>query len=293
MSVFTSILVPLDGSRTAARSLGCAAWLAGRLGARLHVLSVTPQEQPAPEALRRLGVGEAYWPLITLHQAPAYPADAILSALARYEAELVVLTARGEGAEAVAGARPSGRTVGRVARAVIERSPVPALLLPGDYRERLPWARILVPLSGEVEGDDALALAVRLAGALDLDVCVAHVAGAGDEGLAARARYADALHHEYPGQLEELIGRLLPRCSPEDAARIQDVALCHGDVAGQLLERVERLGISLLVVGWRGRFEAGHARVLKQLLRTVTVPVLLVKPAVRTPFRLKVGEEIE
>jgi nucleotide-binding universal stress UspA family protein len=119
------------------------------------------------------------------------------------------------------------------------------------------------------------------------------VAGAGDTGLAARARYADALHHEYPGQLGELIRRLLARCSPEEAGRIQDVALCHGDVAGQLLERVERLGISLLVVGWRGRFEAGHARVLKQLLRTVTVPVLLVKPAVRTPFRLKVGEEIE
>jgi nucleotide-binding universal stress UspA family protein len=293
MSRFGSILVPLDGSRTAAQSLGCAAWLAGRLGARLHVLSVTPQEEPAPEVLRRLGVGEAYWPLITLHQAPAYPAAAILSALARYEARLVVLTARGEGAEALAEARDRGRIVGHVTRAVIERSPVPVLLLPPGYRERLPWTRVLVPLSGEADADDALAIAVKLAEALDLEVSVAHVADTSEEGLAARARYADAVHHEYPGQLGELVSRLLPHCSPDEPGRIEAVALCHGDVAGQLLEQIEGKGISVVVAGWHGRFEAGHARVLKQLLRTIAIPVLLVRPVTRAPFRLRVGEEIE
>jgi nucleotide-binding universal stress UspA family protein len=231
--------------------------------------------------------------VITLHQAPAYPADAILSALARFDVGLVVMTARGEGAEAAAKAQDPGRIVGHVTRAVIERSPVPVLLLPPGYREALPWRRALVPLSGEAEADEALVLAVRLAGALDLQVCVAHVADVGDEGLAARTRYADALHHEYPGQLEELVGRLLPHCRPEEVGRIQDVMLCYGEVAGQLLERIERQRISLLVVGWHGRFEAGRARVLKHLLLTVTIPILLVKPAARAPFRLRIGKEIE
>ncbi len=294
MSLFPSILVPLDGSSTAARSLGCATWLAQRLGARLHVLTAGPDTLPAREALTRLQVPEASWPLVVLHQAPAYPADAILAALAHHEVGLVVMTARGETVEARAAEDTAG-LVGHVTRAVIERSEVPVLLLPPAYREALPWERVLVPVSGEVEADAALALAVRLADALDLEVHVAHVSNThiGDENLAARARYADALHHEYPRQLDELVRRVLPRSAPEERRRIVDIALCRGDVGDELLEMIERKRVSLLVIGWHGRFMTGHARVLKRLIEAITCPLLLVKPAARMPFRLKVGEEIE
>jgi nucleotide-binding universal stress UspA family protein len=297
MSPFPAILVPLDGSRVAARSLGCATWLAARLGARLHILSATPQERPAREELTRLRVPEAHWPLVTLHQAPAYPEDAILAAVARHEVSLVVMTAGGQTAEAApSGAEGDAQSaVGHVTRAVLERSPVPVLLLPPAYREALPWERVLVPVSGELEGDEALALAVRLANALDLAVHVAHVtdADSGDEGLAARARYADAFHHEYPRQLEEFVTRALPHCGPAESRCIADVALCHGDVAAELLGLIERKRVSVLVTGWHGRLSPGHARVLKRLIRAITSPVLLVKRTLRTPFRLKVGEEIE
>jgi nucleotide-binding universal stress UspA family protein len=296
MSLFPSILVPLDGSRSAARSLGCATWLASRLGARLHILSATPHELPAREELARLRVPEEHWPLIALHQAPAYPEGAILAALARHGMGLVVMTARGEAAEAPAPAeRDPARIVGHVARAIIERSAVPVLLLPPRYHEALPWERALVPVSGEAEADEVLALAVRLADALDLEVHVAHVAEseAGGEGLAAKARYADALHHEYPGQLEELVSRALPHCGPEECRRIQEIALGRGDVAAELLALIERKRVSLLVVGWHGRFMTGRARVLKHLLQTIACPVLLVQPEPRTPLRLMVGEEME
>lgn len=285
--------MPLDGSRIAAQALGCAVWLAARLGARLHILSATLQERPAREELTRLQVPDAHWPMITLHQAHTYPEEAILAALARYDVSLVVLTATGETAET---SEPGpDRIVGHVTRAVIERSRSPVLLLPPSYREALPWERALVPLSGQVEADEALALAVRLANVLDLEVHVAHVADAdtGDESLEARTRYADALHHEYSQQLAELVARALPHCTPDECARITDVALCHGDVAAELLDLMARKGVSLLVVGWRGRFMAGRARVLKQLVRAMTQPVLLVKAERRTGFRLKVGEEIE
>jgi nucleotide-binding universal stress UspA family protein len=296
MSLFTSILVPLDGSRTAAASLGCATWLAARLQARLHILSATQHELPAREALARLRVAEEHWPLVTLHQAPAYPQDAILAAIAEHDVGLIVMTARGGAADTAPQAPPDPlKIVGHVTQAVIEGSPAPVLLLPPAYAEALPWRRALVPLSGEAQADEALAVAVRLAAALDLAVHVAHVADAdaGKEGLAAAARYADAPHHEYAHRLEELVRQALPQCTPEECRRIEEVALCRGDIAAELVELIDRKRASLLVIGWHGRFMAGHAAVLKHLVQVVTCPLLLVKPAARMPFRLKVGEEIE
>jgi nucleotide-binding universal stress UspA family protein len=177
--------------------------------------------------------------------------------------------------------------------AIIERSSAPVLLLPPHYREVLPWQRALVPVSGEIEAGEALALAVRLANALALEVHVAHVADTDDESLAARARYADALHHEFPRQLEELVRRALTHCAPEECRPIAEIALCHGDVAAELRLLIERRRVSVLVVGWHGRFTEGRARVLKRRLQAITIPVLLVKPPARRPFRLKVGEALE
>jgi hypothetical protein len=37
----------------------------------------------------------------------------------------------------------------------------------------------------------------------------------------------------------------------------------------------------------------GHARVLKKLLEAVTCSLLLIKPAPRAPFKLKVGEALQ
>jgi nucleotide-binding universal stress UspA family protein len=296
MNPFDSILVPLDGSRTAAASLGCATWLAARLHARLHILSATPRELPAREALARLHVAEEHWPLITLHQAPTYPENAILAALDRHDVELIVMTAQGAAANQAGTAPPDPRKiVGHVTQAVIEQSAVPVLLLPPAYVEALPWRHALVPLSGEAQADESLSLAVRLANALDLEVHVAHVADsdAGEDGLAAAARYADAPHHEYPHRLDELVSRALPQCTPEECRRIEDVVLCRGDIAAELLKLIDRKRVSLLVVGWHGRFMAGHALVLKHLVQVVACPVLLVKPAARAPFRLKVGDDIE
>ncbi len=290
MSPFPSILLPLDGSPLAARGVGCAVWLAERLDARLHILSAAP-ERPAQEELRRLQVSETHWRHVTLHQAPAYPPDAILAHIARLDAALVVMSAVGEGAAGRA-AVSAPVLVGRVTHAVIERSPVPVLLLPPGYRERLPWRRSLVPLSGEVQGDDALALAVRVAVALDMEVHAAHVADPHDGHLEASTRYADALHHEYPSQLDEFVRRALPSCPPADCRRIVELALCSGDTADELLGLVGSRDIDLIVVGWAGRFMRGRARILRQLLAAITQPVLLVKPAPAPPFRLKVQEEL-
>lgn len=296
MSLFPSILVPLDGSSGAARSLGCATWLASRLGARLHILSATSRELPAREELERLHVPEEHWSRVELHQAPTYPEDAILEAIARYDSRLVVMTARGAAAEERGGPSPGiAKVVGHVTQAVIERCVVPVLLLPQRYREVLPWERLLVPVSGGAESDEALVLAVHLANALGLDVHVAHVTDpdAKDEEFAMRTRYSDELHHEYRAQLEELVARALPTLAYDECCRVQAIQLGHGDIAGELVKIISRDRVSVLVVGWHGIFVTGRAQVLRTLLPILDTPVLLTKCIRPTRFQLKVGEDLE
>lgn len=292
-SPFSSLLVPLDGSSIAARALGCATWLADRLGATLHVLSATDHELPAREALERLNVPARYWPSLVLHQAPTFPEQAILEAISRYDIGLVIMTARGEAAEGDEGAAGPLKTVGHVTRKIIEASPAPVLLLPAGYRESLPWDSALVPLSGEVEADEALAVAVRFANSLGLCIHVAHVAqSARSEGHVLAGGYADAPYHEQPARLAELVRQAVPGYAPEECRCISDVAVCRGDTAAELLQLIERRQVDLVVVGWHGRFARGHASVLKELIGEARCAILLVKAVSPQPFRLKVGDEL-
>lgn len=288
-----AILVPLDGSQSAARSIGVAMWLADRLDARVHVLSAVEQPHPAQEELRRLGVDRAAWPRVLLHQAREFPEHAILEAIQRHEVDLVIMSARGETAESAEPVHPAVPIVGHVTLAVIQACPVPVLVLPPAYQESLPWRDMLVPVSGEAEADQALTLALRFANLLGLWVHVAHVADADPQGIAGHARYVDAPHHEYPHRLGDFVTRSSAMCSREECARLKDVVLRQGDVAAALLDVIHDKQISVIVVGWHGRFMTGHAHVLKQLIQTVTCPVLLMKAAPKPPFKLNVGDEGE
>lgn len=288
MKLVSDILVPLDGSTTSLKSLGVAIWLVSRLEARAHVLNAG-EPLPVEEALKRLGVDKKYRALVEVHQVPEEAADAIVDGAQRYQAGLVIMTARGESAESEAD-DPS-KIVGHVTRSVIERSSVPVLVLPPAYQESLPWHKALVPLSGEAT-DQSLTFALHLAHAAALRVAIAHVAvngGEHDHG----GRYADELHHEFAQALNQLIARACPMCTGEERARIETLHLQRGDIGRELLRLIQELDISVLVVGWHGEFMVGHAQVLKRLIGQVHCPVLLVKPSPPPEFRLKVGEAFE
>jgi len=293
MSRFPSLLVPLDGSRISARSVGCATWLAKGLEASLHILTATTQPLAAREELTRLRVPESDWPRVTLHHhhAMRFPEDAILGAAQEYDARLIIMSAHGEAQERTPPASPALDDVGHVTRAVIERGNRPVLLLPDAYRERLPWKRVLVPISAEAEASPAAGIAVALANELALSVRLAHVIDEpnGETGLEATARYADATHHEYPEQLAELVRRAVPTTTPEECRCITEVALLRGDIATELLQRIEHDDVSLIVISWHGSLVSGHARVIKSLLSAITCPMLLVKSAPPSRSTLKVG----
>jgi nucleotide-binding universal stress UspA family protein len=288
VSVISAFLVPLDGSDVARRSLGCAAWLASRLGAPLHVL-YSGEPLPADQALDRLGVAEEHRASIVLHQTTGEPIADILAAIEQYRIGLVVMTARGESAAQTT--ESPFEPLGHVARGVIEQSPVPVLVLPPWYEEGQPWHSALVPISGEVETDQSLMLALQLANALDFTVTVAHVVPNTQAGGRALA-HVDAAYHEYPENLNELVARACPLCGPAERRRITDFRVSRGDVAHGLLELIEQAHMDVVIVGWHGFLEAGHAPVLKTLLQQLHCPVLLVRRRPKEPFRLKVGDAL-
>lgn len=293
MSAFDPIVVPLDGSAAAAKGLRCAAWLAERLSATLHLVRAGRPPVPPHEALRRLRVPENLWARVLLHQSDRFPEQAVLEVANRCGAGLIVMTARGRSAEEREG---DGPLLGHVTAAVVESAIVPVLVLPSAYRERLPWTTALAPISGEAQADAALTVAVRLGHELDLKLTVVHVlspAEKGKGGLAAEARYADALHHEYACRLGELVERALSHCDRHHAECIREVLLRRGDVATALLDAVEERQASVVVVGWHARFTARRAQILKALLDRVSCPLLLVKAEPPPPFVLKVGDALE
>jgi len=291
MNRFTSLLLPIDGSLEAAKSAGCALWLAKTLGATLHILYVSAQPLAGSEALERLHAADAQHAQVVLHQLSGNACAGVLEAIAAYNVNLVVMSARGESASA--GLKLS-QCLGTVAQAVIERSPVPVLLLPVRYREVLPWTSMLVAASGEMASDSALEVAAQLAAALDVKITVVHAEGAaGAAGAMSLDTYADAVHHEYPYRIQEMIERGLTACTPEECYCVDHVILRSGDPAVVLNEQVVRHAHSVLALGWHGVLGAGRALVLKRLLQEAKYALLLVRKAEGSSARLKVGNDFD
>ncbi|QDZ29098.1 universal stress protein [Noviherbaspirillum sp. UKPF54] len=291
MTRFASLLLTLDGSPEAAKGAGCALWLAETLGATLHVLHAAAQPLPGREALARLHAPGAQRAQVVLHQLAQNAESAVLDEIAAHDIDLVVMSARGKSASA---GLDLSRRVGTVAQAVIERSPVPVLLLPVRYREALPWTSALAAMSGSNAADEALKTVTQLAGALQIKVTAVHVED-GPEAADSMplGAYADAAYHEYPGRMEEMVERGLAACTCEESRRVDQVLLRRGDPAAVLLEQVARHASNVLALGWCGAIGAGRAPVLKRLLEEAECALLLVRKPHRSTARLKVGTEID
>jgi nucleotide-binding universal stress UspA family protein len=298
--MFSTLVVPLDGSELAERALPYAVHFAAERGGRLVLVRAALAPPPSgldwerqqlavmDEATAYLaGVAEKVATRVPVSTVPVYghAVDEILAAVGQFDADSIVMATHGRTGLA-------HLLYGSVAEAVLARSPVPVFVVharPGGAAA-LPFnsasARVMVPLDGSAFAEAVLPAALEIVG------------DAGELVLTSVAAPPDRVERDergrvraYLDQQEEAITRetfeylrgiqaKLRQQRPELRVTL-DVRI--GDpAAGIAIAEVAR-GTDLVVMATHGR--TGLRRAVKgsvagAVLATGTVPVLLVSPVV-------------
>lgn len=280
--MYGRLLVPLDGSKRAETALRIAGTLPSRA---VRLLAVEPVDLTAARErwyrgdvppgggiwavpstrayLNRLGLpfrdqGHEVETLV----ADTRPGDRIVQA--SRDVDLIVMATRGDGA--------SGTLIGRTASHVVRHAAAPTLLIRDVGPDAIrPIERLVVPLDGSAQSEEAIPLAAAMQQTLDVPVSLVRVidpstpmSPAGDPRDAAEAylqRQADALG-----------GRHLASCA---------VHMLRSGSVGELLAEEAEPGDLLLMASRRRRLlgQVFLGKVATAVARHAPVPVALA-PAV-------------
>jgi nucleotide-binding universal stress UspA family protein len=288
--MFTTVLVPLDGSALAERALPFAIRIGLATGARLllvrtglaeklmnwneeatFALAATQQaEQDLASLVERL---HASGIRAEAHLRVDDATRAIVETARKYGAGLIVMTTHGRSG--------LGRWVyGSIAEQVLRGTPVPVLLIPAGCNPALPEdrpPRLLVPLDGSRPAaaalDPAIELAEALGGELLLLGVAEHPRDTADADLASTRQY-------------------LNRTAQKLRARGHRIAteVRSGEPAAVIMAVRRELDADVLVLATRGRGRTDARRlgpVVASIIQRSAVPILLVRPAAlsRAPDR--------
>ena len=266
------ILVPLDGSKQALAALPVARVLGEIERAALYILHVGEHE-PAGEELRgQLGREAPMLDSFTIDARVGTPAVEILQVAGETKLRLIVMC-KHSGAE-------RGKMLGRTAMKVLHGAPCPVVLVPPE-RGATPWHlhHVLVPHDGTPTTSAALQPAAELAQHGHAELLVAHVTDIGaapaEPGSLTTPRYVDQPQHEWPAWTSEFVKRLACVC-PLGQLHVR-ILLAHGNPAAEILRLSERQSTDLIVLAWRGRWEAPRAATLKDILREAHCPIMMVR----------------
>jgi nucleotide-binding universal stress UspA family protein len=298
--MFSTLVVPLDGSELAERALPYAVRFAAERSGRLVLVRAALGPPPSgldwerqqltalAEANAYLaGVAEKVASHVPVRTAPVYghPADEILAVVRQFDADSIVMATHGRTGLA-------HLLYGSVAEAVLARSPVPVFVVharPGEAPAppfNSASARVMVPLDGSAFAEAVLPAALEIVG------------DAGELVLTSVAAPPDRVERDERGHVRAYLDQQeegITREAFDYLRRIQaklrqqrpelhvtlDVRL--GDpAAGIAIAEVAR-GADLVVMATHGR--TGLRRAMKgsvagAVLATGSVPVLLVSPAV-------------
>lgn len=297
-----NLLIALDGSKQSETVLPIALTVASRCDYQPILLSVweTGAEEPPESALHRVAElterGTEYLraylhtlaPRLdqmgltsTLEARAGHPAVEIIGAAQDREADMIAMCTHGRRAV------PGGRR-GSVADKVLRGSPVPVLAvgprtIPPEGAQPVRLRRILVPLDGSPEAEEALPLAIDLAHGLHAEIELVRVV------TPATGHYAE----ELPGGYERELDRPRQTVARKylDAARgayNDKVISTHTEIGfpiPAIADFVERSHIDLVVMTSHSRC-AARAWTLGGVADSLIdgpVPVLIVRPATAGP----------
>jgi nucleotide-binding universal stress UspA family protein len=298
VSVFTRLLVPLDGSNLAESALSAAAEVSRRLSARVTLYHALERGAPAtvhgdrhlilPAEVDSYLTGVASWlgergvTAATRFDAdPGDVASRIAAAALRDGSDLVVLCTHGSG-----GLR--GLLYGRVAQQVLHRGTIPVLLVPPSPAGRgqaFRCRRILVTLDGSQTAEVAIPAAVTIAAGFEADVVLAMVVPtvetvSGERSAATRlmptaaTAVLDAEAADAGEYLQITAGPLVTR-----GLQVQ-TAVVRGEPVRMLLDIAAARDADLIVMATHGRSGVGAVwagSVAQRFIAQSTRPVLLVR----------------
>jgi nucleotide-binding universal stress UspA family protein len=266
------ILVPLDGSKQALAALTVAKVLGEIERAALHILHVSEHEPKSEELRGRIGREAPLLDDLTIDARVGTPAVEILQAAGEIKPRLIVMC-KHSGTE-------RGKMLGRTAMKVLHDAPCPVVLVPPE-RGATPWHlhHVMVPHDGTPSTSAALQPAAELAERGRAELLVVHVtdirAAPAELGALTTPRYVDQPQHEWPAWSSEFVNRIACLC-PLDHVHVR-MLLAHGATATEVLRLSERQSTDLIVLAWRGIWEAPRAATLKDILREAHCPIMVVR----------------
>jgi nucleotide-binding universal stress UspA family protein len=266
------ILVPLDGSKQALAALPVAKVLGEIERAALHILHVGEHERAGEDLRSRLGREAPVLDGFTIDARVGTPAVEILQVAGEIKPRLIVMC-KHDGAE-------RGKMLGRTAMKVLHDALCPVVLVPPE-RGAIPWHlhHVLVPHDGTPTTSAALPPAAELAQLGHAELLVVHVtnirAAPAEPGSLTTPRYVDQPQHEWPAWASEFMNRLACVC-PLDHLHVR-ILLAHGNPAAEILRMSEKQSTDLIVLAWRGRWDAPRAATLKNILREAHCPIMVVR----------------
>jgi nucleotide-binding universal stress UspA family protein len=267
------ILVPLDGSKQALSALPVAKVLGEIERATLHILHVGEHRLTAEELRGRLGLEVPALDGFTIDARVGTPEVEILQVAEQMKPQAIVIC-KHSGAE-------RGKMLGRTAMKVLHAAGgCPVFLVPPE-RGATPWnlQHVLVPHDGTPSTSAALQPAAELADRSRAELLVVHVTeiktAPAEAGSLTAPRYVDQPQHEWPVWSTEFLNRLACLC-PLGHLHVR-MFLSHGDTAAEVLRLSERQSTDLIVLAWRGIWQAPRAGTLKDILREARCPIMVVR----------------
>jgi len=300
---FERVLVPLDGSPLAERSLPYLLAITSALGPRVTLLHVL--EPPHSLALAR-GIDAVEWEMLRAERqaylagiaarlkqhgvesdmelAQGIPAEQIARFAKRHAVDLIVLTSHGEGGGA------AGWTLGATAQKIIGTAATSLFIVPvtpgtsaiddGDVQLH----RMLLPLDCSRRAECILPAASELARSHDAELVLAHIVsepemprrmGPSREDVELAQKLVERNRREASEYLREIQGRL-----SAESGRVDVRLRVASNPVQTLQELAEREAVDLVILAAHGSTGDIHQRyggVAAQLLQAGLGPVMILQ----------------